>query len=1353
MSSRAADVFTTAQQILAAERSYQPRDKQPRVTERPSPFPKPSTAAATAIPNNSDVASLDWASVDWSQEERKARYQKMGSLHMPVHARPAPPGTAPLPQDQETNHSGANTFQRPTQVQPQFARSTPARRRPAASAGSWQPMSRQQLRSSLQAATFSRRQHSFLGQAQRGAVAAPLAVGAMPEDSQRAAVPAAQGQMGSAAFLADRPSIATRLGIVLAHRSPTASDRVSDAAITKAHQAARLRQAAAASTEDSWPGDSLDAPPTGVMSFARAQGHLRPPAHVRPGLPGELRSSISGAWHSDTIAPANHTSKRRAPEGHNSEASSKHQCNSVVRLAYGGDGSDIGGNGGCAERWRRACLALALEVSQAAAMDVETDAEEEEGRADAGESSTLRGGGRTAPPVTPPADEARGTDIEVYAEPVPSDASDVAATPRPQPALPPTASPGLAPAVAPLLPTVSSAPSSPGASPIRPSRFQIRRAVETQPVAGEDSPSASPPVSASRGAAQPGSPIGYGPAVQARPSARHRPATDSHESAGAVASSGRSAAKGSPHAPASGDPLAASVPLPAGNRCAGRAGGMLAPPEGATTRLAKPQLRDDLLRPPHHILVRELCGLEDLPKPPARSEDREGGQACGLAGAAQEGTSRLGPAHLSEARTAGTAEADAAPAAKAMEEPVATVVSLHIEAEVATSMATDPHMARVAQVLRLGMAQQARHRLAHAAIVLVQAKAQAAAAAQAAAQAASAASAAEQVAIAAEASAQAAMEAEAEAAAAVAVAEAPQTAVEASRQRLLLPEVAQQPRQLPEASHTGLRLPEMAESELPMTETELPVAPPAGAGLAESALLATEAQLPPAHSAVTPPPRHLAAPMELPSLPRGVAEHLQPEPVELRVSEPTVASDPPAEVEAPVRRLAETEAQAIWSTKSTGSKPNRALEEEQDGARDRPNGAPLPSDGGLLPPAAPAASALCTAFGSPSSTESRVDSAAGERVDETASRPFVDTAVDAGESTAEEASSLSDSEALTVTGRVAEGAEGHKAGLDAAECTGIGGDVMGDHDGSSSRDGAPSSMVEGHSEPHAPPVAAWAPTPSSGSSARKIAEDTRLQSEAEALTATPRSPPDGAPPRSVPALASPAHLHAEHTRAFTTPVTLIEARQAAPPIQSPDHSPPPHAHAVSHIDALARESPQPSSPPSADMSANRSASPQPRARSSPAAAAEAATGHAYDPVPSGGLLLRLEPQSLGCPDTCTEPHMHLPRRIALPAPEPVAGAQAAELCVVLGRFGADVRLDSIRHPAMVSRKHCRLTRAADGAWWVEDLNTKNGTSLNGRNVRRRTGSAGRARLADGDELCLGTITGPKVTEVAYRLSL
>ncbi|EOD05759.1 hypothetical protein EMIHUDRAFT_219817 [Emiliania huxleyi CCMP1516] len=45
---------------------------------------------------------------------------------------------------------------------------------------------------------------------------------------------------------------------------------------------------------------------------------------------------------------------------------------------------------------------------------------------------------------------------------------------------------------------------------------------------------------------------------------------------------------------------------------------------------------------------------------------------------------------------------------------------------------------------------------------------------------------------------------------------------------------------------------------------------------------------------------------------------------------------------------------------------------------------------------------------------------------------------------------------------------------------------------------------------------------------------------------------------------------------------------------------------------------------------------------------------------------------------------------------------------------ADVQIDSVAFPAMVSRKHCRLRRDADGAFFVDDLGAANGTTLNGR---------------------------------------
>ena len=89
---------------------------------------------------------------------------------------------------------------------------------------------------------------------------------------------------------------------------------------------------------------------------------------------------------------------------------------------------------------------------------------------------------------------------------------------------------------------------------------------------------------------------------------------------------------------------------------------------------------------------------------------------------------------------------------------------------------------------------------------------------------------------------------------------------------------------------------------------------------------------------------------------------------------------------------------------------------------------------------------------------------------------------------------------------------------------------------------------------------------------------------------------------------------------------------------------------------------------------------------------------------------------------------------------------------------ADVQIDSVAFPAMVSRKHCRLRRDADGAFFVDDLGAANGTTLNGRRVRQRTGShggaaAGGARLADGDTLLLGACEGETRSEACYCVLL
>ena len=60
--------------------------------------------------------------------------------------------------------------------------------------------------------------------------------------------------------------------------------------------------------------------------------------------------------------------------------------------------------------------------------------------------------------------------------------------------------------------------------------------------------------------------------------------------------------------------------------------------------------------------------------------------------------------------------------------------------------------------------------------------------------------------------------------------------------------------------------------------------------------------------------------------------------------------------------------------------------------------------------------------------------------------------------------------------------------------------------------------------------------------------------------------------------------------------------------------------------------------------------------------------------------------------------------------------------------GADFIVDA----ALVSRVHCRLTSLPDGGLEVRDLESTNGTFLNGKRV-------GTARLADGDRLRVGRV--------------
>jgi ABC transport system ATP-binding/permease protein len=66
-------------------------------------------------------------------------------------------------------------------------------------------------------------------------------------------------------------------------------------------------------------------------------------------------------------------------------------------------------------------------------------------------------------------------------------------------------------------------------------------------------------------------------------------------------------------------------------------------------------------------------------------------------------------------------------------------------------------------------------------------------------------------------------------------------------------------------------------------------------------------------------------------------------------------------------------------------------------------------------------------------------------------------------------------------------------------------------------------------------------------------------------------------------------------------------------------------------------------------------------------------------------------------------------------------------------IGRATRADFIVDAALVSRVHCRLTADKSGQLVVEDLDSTNGTLVNGRRVTR-------AVLKNGDEIGVGKIT-------------
>ena len=64
--------------------------------------------------------------------------------------------------------------------------------------------------------------------------------------------------------------------------------------------------------------------------------------------------------------------------------------------------------------------------------------------------------------------------------------------------------------------------------------------------------------------------------------------------------------------------------------------------------------------------------------------------------------------------------------------------------------------------------------------------------------------------------------------------------------------------------------------------------------------------------------------------------------------------------------------------------------------------------------------------------------------------------------------------------------------------------------------------------------------------------------------------------------------------------------------------------------------------------------------------------------------------------------------------------------------GRAPRADFIVDASLVSRLHCRLTVRQDGVLEIEDLDSTNGTYVNGKKI-------GRTQLKDGDELGVGRV--------------
>jgi hypothetical protein len=97
-------------------------------------------------------------------------------------------------------------------------------------------------------------------------------------------------------------------------------------------------------------------------------------------------------------------------------------------------------------------------------------------------------------------------------------------------------------------------------------------------------------------------------------------------------------------------------------------------------------------------------------------------------------------------------------------------------------------------------------------------------------------------------------------------------------------------------------------------------------------------------------------------------------------------------------------------------------------------------------------------------------------------------------------------------------------------------------------------------------------------------------------------------------------------------------------------------------------------------------------------------------------------------EVCFTTHMWILRTVAEGEPEKTFRVMPGGIRTVGRATGADFIVDA----PLVSRVHCRLTALADGGLEVHDLDSTNGTFLNGKRVQT-------ARVSSGDRIGVGRV--------------